>query len=339
MKNSTKLQPRTLPWSKKSFQVFGLCLLGLALVISLGVGRFPLSPARILAIVQGRGTETETLIFFSLRLPRILIALVTGMVLGISGLSFQIIFNNPLATPDLMGVQSGASMGAALGLLFFSQVPFGVPISAFIGAFLSVAFALLLARYGKGSQLLDYIIAGVIVSAASNGVLMALKFLADPEKELAAIEFWTMGSLAGASRGQLPLLGICLLCFAILWPLRSSILILGLGDAQAESLGVSAKALRRLVIFLVSLAIAITITLTGPISFIALVAPHLALRLTKQLRKDTFFWSALYGTLLLVLADNFARSLTSQEIPISIFTILLGVPYLTYFLIRGNYGN
>ena len=306
-------------------------LLVVLAVISLSVGKYPLSIDKLLS-----GDEMHWRVFLSLRCSRTLVAVIGGLALGVSGYVFQTVFRNPLASPDIIGVSSGAAAGAAVAILFFSGAA-AVTLSAFGGALAAVLLALGLSALDRNGKHQTIVLAGIAVHALAQTVLMALKLTADPEQELAAIEYWIMGSLnrisASAMGGNLLL---CVICIAIMFLLHRQILLLSAEEGEARMLGVPVKQLRLLVLLTGTLAVSAVVSLTGLISFVGLVAPHIARLLNKNNRPGTMLLSASVGGILLCAADIPARSVSASELPVSIFTSLIGAPFLVVLIVRGR---
>jgi iron complex transport system permease protein len=255
---------------------------------------------------------------------------VGGFTLGICGFVYQTVFRNPLASPDVIGVSSGASAGAAAGILFLSSAG-AVTASAFFGALAAVGAALALSSLDKTGKKSTIVLAGIGVHALAQTALMCLKLMADPERELASIEYWMMGSLSNVSASRIGLnLVICLVCGAALFPLYRQTVLLSAEEGEARLLGVSVGRVRLLVLTLATLAVAAVVSLTGLISFIGLLAPHGARLLMKGNRKSTMLLSGLLGGCLLCAGDIFARSVAAAELPVSVFTSLIGAPALIY---------
>lgn len=180
-----------------------LILVGLT-VLSACVGSYPLSLEDIGQILTGKAADTmEERIFWQLRLPRVVMGLMSGMVLSLSGAIYQTIFCNPLASPDLTGVASGASLGAACAIVIGTGGAIQIMLGAFAAGMISVVFVLMLVHFSRFRQMGSYILAGIIVSSVADAGLMCLKTAADPERELAAIEFWAMGSLSAITAAKL----------------------------------------------------------------------------------------------------------------------------------------
>lgn len=298
-------------------------------VAGLFVGKYPLSIEKLLA-----GNEMQWRVFLTLRLSRTVVGVIGGFALGVAGFVYQTVFRNPLASPDIIGVSSGASAGAAAGILFLSG-SVAVTASAFAGALLAVVFALALSALDRSGRNSTIVLAGIAVHSLAQTALMCLKLTADPERELASIEYWIMGSLNGISLysiGGNLLLG--LVCMAVLFLLHRQIILLSAEESEARMLGVSVGKLRLMVLLISTLAVSAVISLTGLISFIGLLAPHGARLLTKHNRPGTMLLSGLLGGILLCGADILARSAAATELPVSIFTSLLGAPFLIHLIVR-----
>lgn len=315
----------------KSYCTAGVILWIALAVASLFVGKYPLSLDRLLA-----GDDMQWRVFLTLRLSRTVVGMVGGFALGIAGFVFQTVFRNPLASPDIIGVSSGASAGAAAGILFLSGST-GVTASSFAGALLAVACALALSHLDRSGKNSTIVLAGIAVHSLAQTILMCLKLTADPERELASIEYWIMGSLNGVSVYAIgPNLVLCIFCMAGLFLLHRQIILLSAEEGEARMLGVSVGVLRLVVLLIATLVVAAVVSLSGLISFIGLLAPHGARLLTKNNRKETMLLSGLLGGVLLCGADILARSVAATELPVSIFTSILGAPFLIFLIVRGR---
>ena len=273
-------------------------------------------------------------VFFTLRLTRTIVALIGGFSLGVAGFVYQTIFRNPLASPDIIGVSSGASVGAAAGILFLTGEA-SITFCAFAGALFAVILSLTLSSIDRSSRNSTIVLAGISVHALAQTILMFLKISADPERELASIEYWLMGSLNGISAYSMKgNLFICLFCLIMLFLLHRQVILLSAEEGEARMLGVSVMKLRFIILFMTTLVVASIVSMTGLISFVGLLAPHGARLLSNNNRVDTMLLSGLMGGILLVGSDIFVRSFTVTELPVSIFTSLFGAPFLIYLIIR-----
>lgn len=300
-------------------------------VASLFVGKYPLSLEKLLS-----GDTMQWRVFLTLRCSRTVVGMVGGFALGVAGFVYQTVFRNPLASPDIIGVSSGASAGAAAGILFLSGAA-AVTVSAFAGALLAVIFALALSGLDKSGKSSTIVLAGIAVHSLAQTVLMCLKLTADPERELASIEYWIMGSLNGISIHTIGgNLAVCLVCILLLFALHRQVILLSTEEGEAKMLGVSVPRLRLAVLLIATLLVSSVVSLTGLISFVGLLAPHSARLLTRQNRIGTMLLSGILGGILLCGADILARSVAATELPVSIFTSLLGAPFLVYLVIRGR---
>lgn len=312
--------------------VIQVLLLIVVLVWSVITGQYPLTLKSLLS-----GDTMSIMVFKRLRLPRALMGVIGGFGLSISGYIYQLIFKNPLASPDIVGVSSGASAGAALAIVAVSaSIPF-ISISAFIGAVTALIITLLTAYLVPGRNSYTIVLAGIAIHSVAQTILMFLKLAADPEKQLASIEYWIMGSLNGISRDSLAIPFLTTLAgFIIMAMLYRQVLILSTSEEEAVSMGVNVTILRFIILMLATLVVSSIICVTGLISFIGLIAPHIARLLTKRNDIFTYITSGFTGAILLTLADILARSVSTSELPVSIFTSLLGAPLLIILLIRAN---
>ena len=288
-------------------------------------GQYPLTLKGLLS-----GDTMSIMVFKRLRLPRAIMGIIGGFGLSISGYVYQMIFKNPLASPDVVGVSSGASAGAA------SLTPV-VSISAFAGGIIALIITLLVAYLVPGRNSYTIVLAGIAIHSVAQTILMFLKLAADPEKQLASIEYWIMGSLNGVSKDSLaiPFFVTCA-GFIIMTLLYRQILILSINEDEAAALGVNVTVLRFIILMIATLIVSSIICVTGLISFIGLIAPHIARLLTRRNDRFTYISSGLAGAIIMTIADIFARSVSSSELPVSIFTSLLGAPLLIILLIKAN---
>ena len=306
-----------------------LVLTGAAFAASLAVGRYPIDWAQLMADGMDRR------VFLTLRLPRTCMALLAGFALGVAGSVYQAVFQNPLAAPDIIGVSSGASVGAAAAILLFGGGVVLTALLAFAGGMAAVLVVLSLAGFARRQGVTGIVLAGIAVNALTESLLMLMKLTADPEKQLAAIEFWTMGSFADVTLQKLcGVLPLAVIGLAGLFLLHRQILLLGLSEDEARMLGVPVGMMRRVVLLLATLVTGVIVSVTGLISFIGLLAPHIARLLARSSRFSTTVLSGIVGGALLLCADILARSIGSSEIPVSIITSLLGAPFLFWLMCK-----
>jgi iron complex transport system permease protein len=307
-------------------------------LISICVGKYPIRPAQIWSLISDSGAVPDMTqrVFFTLRLPRTLMALLAGAGLGLAGSVYQIIFKNPLASPDIIGVAGGANLGAAIAIISVSSSGMlGIASGAFWGGLAAVFCVMLLVRVTGSTSTSTYVLAGIVINAVSKAVIMALKYFADPENELAAMEYWEMGTFGNTTREKLlsilPMFCVGLLGLLLL---RRQIELMSLSDNECRALGVRLKPLRTVVLMLSTLLVASIVSVTGLISFAGLIAPHTARLILKKNNAVTMCLSGLVGGAIVMAADILARILYSAELPISILTTVIGVPLLIYFMCK-----
>lgn len=316
--------------SVKTIILIAVLILISEFIISLFLGKYPLTLANLLA-----RDEQSLRVFMTLRLPRTLMAVIGGFALGVAGMVYQIVFKNQLASPDIIGVSSGASAGAAFAILFLPGASFFVTTSAFVGSLLALVIALGLASLAKTKNNASIVLAGIAVHSLAQTLLMVLKLTADPEKELASIEYWIMGSLNAITLQKIPMAVILsIVCMIGLFMLYRHIIMLSADEDEAEMLGVNVAKIRLIILLFATLIVAAVVSVTGLISFIGLLAPHIARLITKDNRISAMLLSGLTGGMLLCLADMLARTVAASELPVSVFTSLLGAPFLIYLLMR-----
>jgi iron complex transport system permease protein len=272
-----------------------------------------------------------------LRLPRLIVALAAGAALAGAGAALQTMFRNPLVAPDLLGVSSGAAVGAA-GALLFGLGAIGAQVSAFGGGVAAAGIALACARMAQGHEpRLALVLCGIVTGALMSAALSAMLFLADPYSQLPAITFWLLGSFGRATLGEAEVAAILALCglIALLW-LGFRLDVLSLGDDQARSLGLMLRPLRLLVIGAATLATSAMVAVAGIVGWIGLIAPHVA-RLIVGERVGALLPAAIaIGALFGVLLDTAATSFGPAELPVGLLAAAIGAPvFLALFVLRG----
>ena len=325
---------------KRSWLGLGL-LLAVSFLLSCLWGRYPLSPADLWEILSGQAAGTmKANVFWNIRVARVCLAALCGAALSLAGFAYQGLFRNPLGSPDVLGVSGGASVGAICAILFSGGSLAALQVLSFAGGLATVALSLLLARAIGGNRYFNLILSGVILGALANAAIMAMKYMADPAQELAVIDYWLMGSFHLASweklRSAAPLI---LLAGAVLTLLRYRLKVLTLGDEEAASLGVAVGPVRLACIVCATVLTAASVSVSGIVSWVGLIVPHLVRTVLGEDFEANFFQSILWGAALLLLADTLARSLLPAEIPISILTSLMGAVFLAVFLIRRRRGE
>lgn len=306
-----------------------------AAVVSVCIGKYSITTADIRAIlVGGQVDEMTRKVFITLRLPRTVMAVIAGIGLGMAGSVYQIIFKNPLASPDIIGIAGGANLGAAIAIVSVSTSGMiAIAAGAFWGGLIAVVCVMLLVRATRATSTSTYVLAGIVINAISKAVIMALKYFADPENELAAMEYWEMGTFGNTTLSKLlSILPMFLIGLAGILLLRRQIELMSLSDNECRALGVRLRPVRAAVLALSTLMVGSIISVTGLISFAGLIAPHTARLMLHRNNSTTIIMSGLVGSFVVLAADILARILYSAELPISILTTVIGVPILVYFL-------
>ena len=303
-----------------------------AAVVSVCVGKYTITTADIQAILKGEQVQAMTRkVFTTLRLPRTVMALIAGVGLGIAGSVYQIIFKNPLASPDIIGIAGGANLGAAVAIVSVSMI--AIAAGAFWGGLIAVVCVMLLVKATRSRSTSTYVLAGIVINAISKAAIMALKYFADPENELAAMEYWEMGTFGNTTLSKLlSIRPMFLIGLAGILLLRRQIELMSLSDNECRALGVRLRPVRAAVLALSTLMVGSIISVTGLISFAGLIAPHTARLMLRRNDSTTIIMSGLVGAFVVLTADILARVLYSAELPISILTTVIGVPILIYFL-------
>ncbi len=309
-----------------------LAVLLIAFFVSLFGGRYVIPPHEVGSILLDgmRGEDGDCMAFsvvWNLRLPRTLLNSFVGAGLAVAGAAFQGIFKNPLVSPDVLGVSSGAAFGAAFGILLSGMNYLATAMALFFGI-VSVFMTYTLSKLRGESSTLSLVLSGMIISAVFSALISLIKYVADPYDKLPAITYWLMGSFASASYSNLQLVGVpILLGTIVLLMLRWRINILSLGDEDAYSLGVNPVKTRLVIIIMATLITAACVTVTGVIGWVGLVIPHICRMLIGVDHKNLLPVSCVVGAAFMILVDLMARTVTAAEIPIGILTALVGAPF------------
>lgn len=306
--------------------------------LSLILGSYHLSPKAVAQTIfsplvgssQRATPDVAHSIIFHIRLPRIIMAIIVGCALALSGASLQALFRNPLVNEYLLGLSSGAAFGAALSLVFFGP-KFPVQISAFIFSLVAVLVVLSVSR-STGGSIVSLLLTGVIVSAFFSALLTVIEYLASPYA-LQALFFWLMGSLSLAGWREVAMtLPAIFIAATLLLLFRWRLNLLSLSEEEGRSLGINVRREKLLVIGLATLMTSVAVAAIGIIGWIGLIVPHLARMMVGADNRRVLPLAALLGATILLAADDLARSLTSFEIPVGIFTSLIGIPLFIYLL-------
>lgn len=299
-------------------------------IISLSMGRMDIKISEIILLFKNFILKRELdpmmeSLIFNIRLPRVLTALLVGAGLTAAGISFQSLFSNPLATPDILGVSSSASLGAILGILL-SFDTMGIQMLALLTGLFSIFITINIVKKDETSMM-SLILAGIIVSSLANALSSLLKYTADPMDKLPQITYWLMGSFGRTSYKNLLLAGpLIIISIIVIYKMRWSLNILSLSEDEAISLGVNVKKTRLIFIFAATLITASSVSICGQIGWIGLIIPHLVRLIVGPNNLYTLPLGLSLGAGFMVLIEAFSRTVSVIELPISILTAILGAP-------------
>lgn len=274
-------------------------------------------------------------VIFDVRLPRILLTFLVGGSLAISGCSIQAIFRNPLTDSYILGLSSGAAFGAALALAY-SFLP--VQVSAFIFGLIAVGLSYFMARKNKNVSIVSLILSGIIVSGIFTALLTLVQFYSDPFK-LQSIVHWTMGNLHNANWEKLqssviPITVGVLVLFVYRWRLN----VLALGDDEARTVGINPEKDKLIILIASTLAASSAVAVAGIIGLYGLIVPHMVRMIIGPDNRQSIPLNFLFGGMFLLIIDDFSRTLSGFEIPIGVFTMLLGAPFFIFLMKKTNIG-
>lgn len=330
-------------------------LIGLLLIsflLNVGFGAVSMSVPQSLAILaDAAGMKTSVLyepqqasVLMSIRLPRVLLALLIGAGLGISGAAMQGLFRNPLADPSLIGISSGASLSAVAFIVAgiqFSAVLSGLlgvyalSVVTFLGAFVTAIVVYRLSQVSGKTIVSMMLLTGIAVNALTSAMTGFFTYSAN-DAQLRSIVFWTLGSLGGASWSNLAgVLPFILIPVLILPGLAKQLNSFALGESSAAHLGVNTEKIKRLIVILTALCVGASVAVAGVIVFIGLIVPHVMRMIAGPDHRYLLVFSALFGAVLLLNADLVSRTVFApSELPISVITGMIGAPVFLYLLLK-----
>lgn len=316
-------------------------LLIIMMIISLGIGRYYIPPLEVVKILlspimnieQTWATSAETVIF-TIRIPRILANVLVGISLALAGAVYQSIFQNQLVSSDILGVSNGASVGAALAMIFGTNA-FLLQTTSLVFGLLTVAITLILAKMLGTKNNLTLVLAGLIISGFMSSLLSLLKYVADPYVQLPAIVYWLMGSMASIEYKDIlsiiaPVTLSVLLIFIISWRVN----IISLGETEAKLLGMNVQRIRLISIIAATLLTACAISISGVIGWFGLMVPHLCRLIVGDDNRVLFPFTAVIGGMLMIFMDTIARTLLETEIPLGIITGTAGTMAFAIIIIK-----
>ena len=332
----------------KKFIFFLFILLILIGGISMIAGAHRIGWEDIVALLRGEGTSLNRQILINIRLPRILAAVITGIILSMSGAIMQILLRNPLASPYTLGISNAAAFGASFGIVFLeagSEIarssdlflisnPYTITFSAFLGSLLGLAIILLLAQI-KRASVETIILSGVIINSLFGAGIAVMQYLAN-NVQLASIVFWSFGDLGRGDWYKLIFMTAALIPALLYFYLkRWDYKVLRSGDDYARSMGVQPQKIRIVGLVVTSLCTAVAVSFFGVIAFVGLVVPHIVRKCIGNNEEFLITGSAVFGGVFLLFFDTVARTIISPVIlPVGILTSFLGVPLFLFLLIR-----
>ncbi len=325
--------------TKRALIFAGLLVLVILIgVLSMGMGAVAISPMETLAALTGSPAKTvHTTILWDFRIARILLVILCGCSLASAGAAFQGLFRNPLADPYVVGASGGAALGATLAVILSpDKQAISMSTAGFLGAIGAVMLVYAISESSNYGSTISLLLAGAALSTVLSAIVSLLLILSD--EVLHEVFSWLMGGFAGRSwshlyKAVLP----ALLGLLLTWPMARSLDALAAGESSAESLGLDLRKARFLIVSGASLSTAAAVSVSGIVGFIGLVSPHIARRLVGSRHAVVIPASMLIGSILLLLADDLSRTLMApMELPVGIFTALIGGPFFLYLLRRGR---
>lgn len=315
-------------------------LLFFGIFISLSLGRYSNDPLKVLNVFLsklGMDVPVDPMmgsIIFNVRLPRVLASVMIGAMLSLSGAVYQSVFRNPLVSPDLLGVSSGAAVGASSAILLGAGL-ITRQVAAFAGGILAVLITASVPRLLRNRSNMMLVLSGIIVGGFLSSVLAIMKFMAEEQTQLASIVYWQMGSLASILGHELAaVFPVFLVCSILLLLLSWRLNILSFGDLEAKTLGVNLPQVRAIVIVCASLLTASAVSISGTIGWVGLVIPHLSRLIAGSDNTRSLPVTLLIGALFMLLIDTLARTISGVEVPLSILTGFIGAPLYGFLLYK-----
>nr|WP_303862728.1 iron ABC transporter permease [Alkalibaculum bacchi] len=324
--------------------ILGLCLVSL-IFISFLIGRYQFTLKTLLDIfvscfieIEKYWEKTLEVVILQVRFPRIILAVLVGGALSISGASYQTLFKNPMVSPDILGVSAGAGFGAALAMINEANW-IEIQLSAFVFGLLAVSIAYIISRVFGGQSITVLVLAGVVTSSFFQALLSIVKTLADTDNELPSITFWLMGSLSRATNRDIFIMlpALCISLF-LLYFFRHQINALSAGEDVVQTMGVNVPMVKIVVVISSTLMTVVSVGICGIIGWIGMVIPHLARMIVGADYSKMASVSFLIGGIFLLLVDNVIRGVEGVELPLGVLTALVGTPAFVALLSRARQG-
>lgn len=324
-----------------AFIVFLILVLFVLCIVSLSVGVYNVPFTQTVRILfsdmlglEHTWSQSMYAVIMNVRLPRVIAAVLIGFALAIAGASYQGVFQNPLVSPDILGVSAGATVGAAMSILLGLSY-FFIMIFAFLGGISAVALCMLLPMLTKKKSTLALVLSGIIVGGFLSSILGLIKYLADTERQLQEIVFWQLGSLSKINNSSLAIsTPVIIICCVFLFLMRWRLNALSLSDREAQSLGVNPFKERILLIIFSTILTAVSICISGTIGWLGLTMPHFARLIVGDNNARVLPLAGIISAIFLVIVDLISRNITGAEIPLGIITGFLGAPLFAVLLIK-----
>ncbi|MDV6167789.1 iron ABC transporter permease [Flavobacterium sp. DG1-102-2] len=334
------------------YLIIGLVLLAVLAVVSLFIGVYVFEkqsiPQILAGIINNDGSvsDSDRFVLMELRLPRIVMGILIGSALAVSGTCLQGMFRNPLATPDLLGITAGASLMAATSIVLGSHIKPYIPeafhfsllsIMAFLGALLTMILVYRMSTLDGKTNVVIMLLTGVAVTALGFA-FMGLLIYISKEEELRDLTFWNLGSLSGATWSKNVILAVVLtVSYSILLPKGKALNAMMLGEKDAQHLGIPVERIKKQIVLLTALMIGTCVAFAGTIGFVGLIVPYILRLIFKSNYHIILPLSAIFGSILLLTGDTISRTITPpSEVPLGILTALMGAPIFITILIRSR---
>lgn len=316
--------------------VLTVLLMFATFMVTIMVGNYQISWGEVIDVFFGGGTSGDRQMILDVRLPRLICCCLVGAALSLSGLAMQSLFKNPMASPSILGISSGAAFGASLAISFGIGATilgkYNVPILAFIFCFVTMGTVYMIARTKYGVATVTLLLAGVAVGAFFNGLVSLIQYFAD-EDALAAIVYWTMGSFNKCTWDSFYLAVVPIVAGILFMVLRSRELnLISAGEEQAANMGVNVRMTRMIVIIGTSLCVGGAVAISGTIGFVGLIIPHVFRMLVGPNHKLLIPLCIFGGAAFMMAIDTISKAAFSVSIPVGILTSLLGAPFFIYVL-------
>ncbi len=330
-------------YSKRSWTIIGTAalLLMFVFIFSFVIGHYDVPIYQVIKIIFNKiiplnvtWTDKMEIAVINIRFPRIFLACMVGAMLSLAGASYQSVFQNPMASPDILGASSGACFGASLGILT-EQGQLGIIFFAFGFSLLSIFLVYFVAGRTRGNPVVKIILAGMVIGSLFSSGTSYIKLVADPSTKLPAITYWLIGSLSGAKMAEIKFALIpMVISMTIVMILRWRINLLTLGEEEPKTMGVDVKRLRLIIIICATILTATSVSVSGMIGWVGLIIPHIARKLVGNNCSFLMPASVILGALFLLIVDNISRNLLLVELPIGILTSFIGAPFFIYLMTK-----